>query len=175
MSRGALFLSLLAFAGSCAAAISSPPGVPSNLQVFADEEPAFALAGSGTMVYECRVDPTMPNRFAWSLVGPEVVLFDRDGKRVGRYARGPVFEVHGSLLPAQVMTFHDALKPTDAPWLLIAASRMGEGFFAGVTRVQQINTRSGAVPATPCDEARAGQQARIDFAADYYFYRRKTS
>ena len=175
MSRGALLFSLLAFAGPVASAISSPPGVPSNLQVFADEEPAFALAGSGTMVYECRVDPTMSNRYAWSLVGPEVVLFDRDGKRVGRYARGPIFEVQGSLLPGQVMTFHDAPKPTDAPWLLIAASRMGQGFFAGVTRVQQINTRSGAVPATPCDEARAGQQARIDFAADYYFYRRKTS
>jgi hypothetical protein len=44
--------------------------------------------------------------------------------------------------------------------------------FAGVTTIQRVNTRGGALPTDPCDETHAGNEARQAFTADYYFYKR---
>jgi hypothetical protein len=47
------------------------------------------------------------------------------------------------------------------------------GRFAGVTSIQRVATRGGAEPATPCDMSRSGQEARVNYTADYYFYKQK--
>ncbi|HET9470850.1 MAG TPA: DUF3455 domain-containing protein, partial [Usitatibacter sp.] len=60
------------------------------------------------------------------------------------------------------------------PWELLGAMPAGEdGMFAGVTSIQRVNTRGGAAPATACDDAHVGEEARSAFTADYYFYKRR--
>ena len=45
--------------------------------------------------------------------------------------------------------------------------------FAGVTSIQRVNTNGGIAPATGCDDSHAGNEARVAFSADYYFYKRR--
>jgi hypothetical protein len=60
------------------------------------------------------------------------------------------------------------------PWLLLAGTPSeGVGRFAGVTSIQRVATRGGAEPTTPCDASKSGQEARVNYTADYYFYKRK--
>jgi hypothetical protein len=61
------------------------------------------------------------------------------------------------------------------PWLLLAATPSGaDGRFAGVTSIQRVATRGGVEPSSGCDASKAGQEARVPYAADYYFYKRKS-
>ena len=41
-----------------------------------------------------------------------------------------------------------------------------------MTSIQRVNTRGGAAPVGGCDETHVGTEARVDFSADYYFYKR---
>jgi hypothetical protein len=39
-----------------------------------------------------------------------------------------------------------------------------------VSSVQRINTKGGKAPASGCDAARAGQEVRVPYSADYRFF-----
>ncbi len=45
--------------------------------------------------------------------------------------------------------------------------------FAGVTNIQRVATQGGVAPGTGCDASNAGQEARVPYTADYYFYKKK--
>jgi hypothetical protein len=63
--------------------------------------------------------------------------------------------------------------PTAIPWLLLrATSTDGYGIFTRTTFVQRVNTTGGLAPATP--PTQAGQEARVPYTADYYFFRAST-
>ena len=49
------------------------------------------------------------------------------------------------------------------------------GLFAGVTSFQRVNTNGGAPPRAGCDADHGGAEARQNFTADYYFYRKRTA
>ncbi len=146
------------------AALLPPPG----------EAPDFVLAASGVQIYECR-PLTGPSDFAWSLVASDATL--SDGPRsVGRWVapnqweslsdRSSVSGVLRSMVPAG---------GGDLPWALLRAVPAGEtGLFAGVTSIQRVNTAGGAPPAGGCDAIHAGEEARVPFTADLYFYKRAT-
>jgi hypothetical protein len=56
------------------------------------------------------------------------------------------------------------------PWLkLETVSSEGPGIFNGVTFVQRVNTTGGTAPATP--GSFVGEEARVPYTAEYYFYR----
>ena len=57
------------------------------------------------------------------------------------------------------------------PWLLLAATtHTGQGKFSKVTFVQRVNTTGGKAPATGCDAATVGKEARAAYTADYIFW-----
>ena len=57
------------------------------------------------------------------------------------------------------------------PWLLLAATtHTGQGKFSKVTFVQRVNTTGGKAPATGCDAAAVGKEARAAYTADYIFW-----
>ena len=57
--------------------------------------------------------------------------------------------------------------------LLEAKSAEGPGIFARVTYIQRVNTTGGTAPTEGCDAAHAGQEVRVPYTADYFFYRAK--
>jgi len=47
------------------------------------------------------------------------------------------------------------------------------GKFANVTSIQRLATRGGVEPTVPCNESIVGNEARVPYTAEYYFYKRK--
>ena len=159
---------------AAAAALAEPPGISAALRAPAGEQPDFMLNARGVQIYVCKQHGTDVYDYQWAFVAPEATLLE-SGKIVGHHGAGPIWES---------VSDHSKVKGTvrerqdggagNIPWLLLAGTPSeGAGRFAGVTSIQRVATRGGAEPAAPCDMSRSGQEARVDYTADYYFYKQK--
>jgi hypothetical protein len=179
---------LLALAG-CATAPPPPPAsappLPSTAQVApavaqprlgwftkikvpGDAMPALKLRGRGYQVFRCE-DST--EGLAWVYQLPEATLADDRGNPVGRHGANFTFEHNdGSRLAGKVQAWDDAPDAADLRWLLLSTQSYGTGTFAGIAYVQRVNTLGGMPPAR-CTAGDRGQVLRVEFAADFVFYR----
>ncbi len=100
------------------------------------------------------------------------MLTDASGKAVGRHFAGPSWQAtDGSTVVGEVEATGAAPQPGDVPWLVLRAkAHSGSGVLAAVTFVVRSATQGGAAPATGCDAAHAGAEARIDYHATYMFF-----
>lgn len=152
-----------------AAAVTAPSlGFFSRIKVPSDQEPVLKLASRGAQVFRCE---KRDGQGVWIFRQPDAELLDDSGKVVGRHGANFSFEhADGSRLVATIAAYDDAPKPTDLRWLLMTTKSYGKGAFDGVSHVQRINTAGGMPPAS-CDLAHAGRVLRIDFTADFVFYK----
>lgn len=173
MLRITLATALLAPA-LAAAAIAGPAGLQPRLRAAANEEPAFMLTANGVHVYECRPAAGAPGGFAWTFVNPDATLFEGT-RSVGTHATPNLWE--SSSDRSSVSAVVQASQPAgegNLPWTSMRAQAVSEtGLFAGVTRVQRVNTAGGVAPANGCAADNAGREVRVQFSADYYFYKRR--
>lgn len=163
-------IALGAFASFAIAALPEPAGLSSPLRVASGEQPAFALNARGAQIYVCKM---AGERHEWTFVAPEATLLE-DGAVVGHHGAGPVWESTSdrSSVRGTARAKQDG-GPGNIPWLLLSgAPSEGTGRFAGVTSIQRVATRGGVAPSDPCDASSAGREARVDYTADYYFYKR---
>lgn len=183
----ALLLVCVSFLAGCQTVSmpSSTPGAPgrpavvspqlgffSKIKVPDDREPVMKLTGRGVQVFRCEKRDA---RGVWIFRQPDAELLDASGKMVGRHGANFSFEhVDGSRLLATIAAHDDAPNPTDLRWLLMTTKSYGSGAFEGVTHVQRVNTAGGMPPAT-CDLAHAGRVLRVDFTADFVFYRARAA
>ena len=128
-------------------------------------------------VYALGVQIYTWNGTAWAFVGPEANLYASANLRgqVGTHYVGPTWESNsGSLVVASGATAIPCTPdPTAIPWLRLAAvSSSGPGIFDGVTYVQRVNTKGGLRPTVPGTVI--GQEARIPYTTEYYFYKEQT-
>lgn len=108
----------------------------------------------------------------WDFIAPDATLYADPcyHGEVGVHYAGPTWESNdGSTVVAAVQAsctpFRGAL-----PWLLLGAvSSSDDGRFARVTYIQRINTIGGRPPHEP--GAFIGDEARVPYTAEYYFYR----
>jgi peroxiredoxin Q/BCP len=148
------------------AAIAPPPG-PSLVARF---------HAAGAQVYTCAAAPaatgSMP-AFTFTLKAPDAILYDAAGKPVGRHGAGPTWSAQdGSSVIGQKVAQADAGEPDAIPWLLLRATKTtGTGVFAGVTYIQRVATTKGKAPVTGCTADKVGTEKRVDYSADYFFYR----
>jgi hypothetical protein len=143
--------------------------VPKELQPPANEHLLLQAHAKGNQIYTCKEGGA---QFGWTLKAPEAELFGKDGKPFGRHFAGPSWETNdGSRVTGKAVA-NAASPDTDSiPWLLITVtSRSGVGVLARVTSIQRINTKGGKAPASGCDAAHAGQEARAAYSADYVFF-----
>jgi len=159
-----------ALALAALAACSTTPrpaavAVPESLKPAAGEL-AMIVSAKGVQIYECRDSQ-------WAFVAPEADLFDASGKRIGRHYAGPQWEAaDGSKVAGSVKARAEAPQAGAIPWLLLEAKSLGgEGAFSKVTSIQRVATHGGVAPAGGC--APAGARLRVDYTADYYFFRMK--
>lgn len=137
----------------------------SEVQVPAGHRLAFRTYAVGVQVYRW-------NGTAWAFVAPIANLYataDFRG-RIGYHYAGPTWEgLFGSSVVGRRVA-GCSVDPTAIDWLrLEAASNEGPGLFGRVTQIQRINTAAGRAPATP--GAFVGQEARVPYTTEYYFYR----
>lgn len=183
MSRAALLLFAL-FAAACStvapptgpapgatpdSAVQTPSlGLFSRIKAPGGTQPVLQLSARGVQIFRCEKRDT---GYTWVFRQPEAQLSDAGGKAAGRHGANFSFEhSDGSRLVANVAAYDDAPDSANLRWLLMTTRSYGDGAFAGVTHVQRINTRGGMPPAR-CETAQAGQLLRVDFSADFVFYR----
>ncbi len=82
-----------------------------------------------------------PSRYAWLFTAPDATLYD-----------GPR-EVAHSASPNQWQSLDDLSS------------------ISGVTTIQRVDTRGRAPPVTGCDDTHVGDEVRVPFTAEYYFYK----
>jgi hypothetical protein len=138
-------------------------GACSNLSV-TDGTLVFHAYAKGVQIYRW-------NGTAWALIAPDASLYaDADYQsEVGTHYAGPTWEsVSGSKVVAAVI---DRCPSPDAiPWLKLgAASASGPGVFARVAFIQRVNTVGGTAPAV--NGGVVGEEARVPYTAEYFFYR----
>lgn len=151
------------------AAVAVPSlGFFSRIKAPSDREAVLKLGARGAQVFRCE---KRDGQGVWVFRQPDAELLDDKGKVVGRHGAAFSFEhSDGSRLVATIAAYDDAPKPADLRWLLMTTKSFGTGAFDGVTHAQRVNT-AGGIPPAGCDLALAGRVRRIDFTADFIFYR----
>jgi hypothetical protein len=151
-----------------AGAIEAPSlGFFSRIRVPDGGEPVLRLKAKGVQVFRCESRPGGPT---WAFRLPEADLFNEQGEAVARHGAGFSFEhADGSRLVGSVAAYDEA-SPSDLRWLLLSTKSFGTGMFSGVNYVQRVNTRGG-VPPPQCNAAQLDRLLRVDFSADFVFYR----
>jgi hypothetical protein len=111
------------------------------------------------------------NGTSWIFLKPEAVLYSNDSEVVGIHYGGPTWESNSGSFVVGAVLDRDTPDPTAIPWLLLEGAHSGgPGIFNGITFIQRVNTVGGIAPADPGQSV--GEEARVPYAADYYFYRK---
>ena len=178
MQRTSVTTSLLLLVAGCASHAPMPAAqaVPPELRPAADEAVQRTLHARGVQIYECRAKKDDPQTIEWTFVAPEAELFDANGARVGKHYAGPHWEnLDGSKVVGSLKARANAPLAGAIQWLLLTTKSDGPaGAFAGLTSIQRINTVGGVAPAAAtCTPGTLGQNARVDYTADYVLFGRK--
>ena len=172
--RSALPAALAALALPAAAALVQPAGLNPQLRTAPDEDAAFVLAGNGVHIYQCRQSVMDPNAYTWSFVAPDATLYDGTRSAATLTTPNHVEALDDRTSVSGFVRVTQAAGPGNLPWSLMQARPIGDsGLFAGVTSIQRVNTRGGAAPAGGCTADNVGEEARVAYSADYYFYRKR--
>jgi len=173
MGHRLLLLAAALSAIPAAAAIAEPDGIAASLRAPASEAPAFVLNGNGVYIYQCRQSVSDPNTYAWAFVVPDATLYEGT-RSVARHATVGLYEALSDRSSVSgVVRSSQAAGTANLPWVLIRAQPIGEsGLFANVSSIQRVNTTGGAAPTSGCGPDNTGEEARVAYQADYYFYKR---
>lgn len=151
------------------------PEAPEALRPPPDQSLFLEAVGKGVQIYQCAAVENRTDRFAWTFKFPEAVLFDRDGRKIGKHYAGPTWEsTDGSRVIGQVAAADNGPDPSSIPWLLLNATTVtGTGVFSKTFSIQRLQTSGGVSPSQPCGPEQAKQTVRVPYSATYYFYTAK--
>ena len=151
------------------AAAQQPPDTPSALRVQDNQKLLLQAKGKGTQIYTCKSGDSGP---AWTLKGPDALLFNAKGKLIAKHFAGPTWQANdGSSVKGKVVATAPAPRANAVAWLLLsAAAHEGNGIMTKVENVQRLHTAGGKAPAVGCDAAHIGTETSVHYTADYYFY-----
>lgn len=147
------------------------PKVPDELKVPDGKVLLLAALGRGVQIYKCTPNATDPTQLGWTFKEPEAILFDGEGNVVSTHFAGPTWEAYDESRVVGKVVAKATPNPNAIPWLLLeAAPNEGNGLFSTVTHIQRLFTSGGLAPVDGCDLAHKNNEARVDYAAVYYFY-----
>ena len=154
-----------------AMSLALPANTSAELNPGADQDLFLVVPATGVQIYECA---EQDGKWGWQFKAPEARLFDEArANEIGKHYGGPTWEANdGSKIKGAVKARQDA-PVGNIPWLLLTTTTEGLGRFAGVSFVQRLNTAGGIAPKGKCDKAMNGMTERVDYKADYFFYRKK--
>ena len=171
MPRTPLALAVLAAALPALAQVSEPGGLSPQMRAGGNEVPAFRLRANGTHVYECRA---VQGGYAWTFLNPDATLFEGT-RSIATHTSPAMWEssTDRSSTSGRVAATQPA-GSGNLPWTLWRTQSSGDGgIFTGVTSVQRVNTVGGVAPATGCGDTSIGTETRVNFSADFVFYKRR--
>lgn len=140
----------------------------SSIKVPEGQQPVLKLAARGVQIFRCE---PRDGGHGWSYRLPEAELLDERGTAVARHGANFSFEhTDGSRLLGAILGSDAAPRDDALRWLLMGTRSFGDGAFAGITYVHRVNT-SGGMPPPGCEARQVNQLLRVDFSADFIFYR----
>jgi hypothetical protein len=170
-ARGMLVSMLLMMLPNVVGGQTSASGdqVPAQLQPPEGTKVVLHARAKGDQVYTCKQDG---GQSSWTLKAPDAQLFDESGKVLGHHFAGPTWELKdSSAVTGKVAARFDPPDKNAIPWLLLTAvDHSGNGLMNNVTHIQRLNTSGGKAPATGCDGSHVGDETRVAYTADYFFY-----
>jgi hypothetical protein len=137
-----------------------------KLEVPAGNKVSFHAYAVGVQIYTW-------DGAAWVFQAPEAFLYSTDHCHgvVGIHYAGPTWESNSGSYVVGAVIERATVDPTAIPWLKLGAvDSDGPGIFDGTTFIQRVNTVGGIAPAQPGHAI--GQEARVPYTAEYYFYRK---
>ena len=139
--------------------------IPDDLRV--DGPLVGIVHATGFQVYRC--EAIAVGKLAWTLKAPDATFENASGLK-GKHYAGPTWEAtDGSKVVGRKLKDHASPTVDAVPWLLLEAkSHDGKGQLSAVTFVQRIHTSGGKAPAV--GNAKAGDETRVAYTADYVFY-----
>jgi hypothetical protein len=140
------------------------PSIPDTLKPPPGQYLRAHAHASGQQIYVC-------DGSKWSLSRPDAQLFDEAGQKVGSHFAGPTWRwSDGSQVTGRPIASATS-DPESIPWLLLTATgHAGDGAMKSVSSIQRLQTKGGKAPASGCGASHKGEQARVSYSADYYFY-----
>ncbi|HEX8191245.1 MAG TPA: DUF3455 domain-containing protein [Pyrinomonadaceae bacterium] len=173
VTRLFVLLAVATFAAQSARANESDrgPELPlplcQSIRVEAGNEVASHAYALGVQVYRW-------NGAAWVFVEPVANLYADRGfhGQVGTHYAGPTWESNsgGRVVARRVANTGCTPDAKAIAWLLLeTVTTDGPGIFGGVTFIQRVNTTGGVAPAAP--GTFVGEEARVPYTAEYFFYR----
>jgi hypothetical protein len=140
--------------GSCQADLQLPAGSKVSFHVF----------GIGVQIYRW-------TGTSWAFVNPSANLFaDAAGNGlVGTHFGGPTWLTNSGSRVVGTVTGRCTPDANSIPWVRLDAVADGPGVFANTTLIHRLNTVGGNAPTAPGSVV--GEEARVPYTADYYFYR----
>jgi hypothetical protein len=167
--RGFASATLLAAASTVLVCFAAAQKVPQQLQPPGNEKLLLKVHAKGDQVYTCKSDAA---QFTWTLKAPDAQLFDKDGKTFGKHFAGPSWEASdGSRVTGKAVANAPSSDADSIAWLLLnIVSHDGSGVLSSATTIQRLNTKGGKAPASRCDASHIGQEVRVSYSADYFFY-----
>lgn len=147
-----------------------PPSVPSQLDTPAGEELVLVLHATGFQIYTCQQGDD--GKSSWMPKMPHAELRDDHGHVVGKHYAGPTWKHNdGSEITAKAVAKVEAPISGAVPWLLLTITgRSGAGVLESVTSIQRIQTSGGQAPEIVDKGTKAGDELKVSYSADYYFY-----
>jgi hypothetical protein len=166
----AIALIAIAIPANAFATDNRAPEVPTDIEI---TEPGhrvhFHAYAAGYQVY---VATETANGLRWVLRAPEAVLFDNEGNVIGIHYAGPTWETSSGSFVKAARVSGVTVDPTAIQWLLLKATvSEGPGVLNGTTFIQRVNTVGGLAPATAAG-AQVGEELRVPYTTEYYFYRK---
>ncbi|AHG92684.1 Protein of unknown function DUF3455 (plasmid) [Gemmatirosa kalamazoonensis] len=140
--------------GSCQTLLKVPDG----------STVAFHAFATGVQIYRW-------NGTSWAFVAPAADLFADASKNalVGTHFGGPTWQTLSGSRVVGTVTGRCTPNPTAIAWLVLDAVADGPGVFEDTKFIQRLNTVGGNAPSAP--GSTVGEEARVPYTADYYFYR----
>jgi hypothetical protein len=165
-------LTVAIITGCAASKINGTSDIPGPLRVPATQTLILQVQATGVQIYECTSSSDDPERFEWKFKAPEALLRDRAGNTFGRHYAGPTWEADdGSKVVGEVKARDDGPDANAIPWLLLSAtSTSGQGALGRTESIQRLHTSGGRAPTGGCDQRVIGEEVRVPYKADYYFY-----
>ncbi|HVP50918.1 MAG TPA: DUF3455 domain-containing protein [Terriglobales bacterium] len=153
----------------CGQNSASGDEVPPQLRPPGKTKPVLHAHAKGDQVYICKQEG---GQYSWTLKAPDAQLFNESGKAIGHHSAGPTWQLNdGSAVIGKVAARFDPPDKDAIPWLLLTATEhSGSGLMNSVTHIQRLNTKRGKAPAAGCDASHAGDERRVPYTADYFFY-----
>jgi Protein of unknown function (DUF3455) len=168
-----LAVSALALLAACGGgAEEKPQAIPDNIKPPAGALLTLQTYAKGVQIYQCNpsaAGAAVP--YQWTFKAPEATLFDQTKNKIARHYAGPTWEANdGSVVVGEVSAKADSPDAKSIPWLLLRAKSVsGRGRFGAVKYIQRVHT-SGGNPPPSCKAEKVGDELRVNYTADYYFY-----